>query len=905
MIEKSSPITSLVRSNCWGARVLHLWVIISCVLVTGRADGARLMENLDRGVVAVNRGDDVFISWRILGTEPQDIAFNIYRNSEKINAEPITESSNYVDDDGGAGDTYHVTSIVDGTESQPSKSVDVWDRPFMSIPLNRPSDGPGGGSYEPNDLSCGDLDGDGDYELVIKWSPSNARDNSQSGHTDNTLLEAVTLDGTSLWRIDLGVNIRSGAHYTQFMVYDLDSDGKAEVACKTAPGTRDGTGAYLSDGPAANDDDQEDYRNAGGYILRGPEYLTVFNGETGAEMATVEYIPERGDNIDALWGDDYGNRVDRFLACIAYLDGEGPSLVMCRGYYTRTVLAAWDWDGSQLSHRWTFDSNEGYGSYAGQGAHSLSVGDVDGDGADEIMYGACAIDNDGTGMYSTGYGHGDATHLGDFDPDRPGLEFFMPHEGGTWGISYRDAATGEMILSIRDSRDVGRGVAADVHPDHRGAEIWASGHGPFDCKGDRISLSTSSTNFLAYWDGDVHRELLDGTTITDVINGRLLFASNAGKNNGTKSNPGLAADILGDWREEVIWRHENNNALLVYTTTIPTERKNYTLMHDPVYRLSVAWQNVAYNQPTHVGYYFPDGAPVPDITLVNGEPVEDCAGVLGGTAYFDNCGTCVGGSTGEEPCRQDCNGDWGGEAYEDDCGMCAGGETGVSACVGSLQGEDAVDLDGIVESTNEGFVGQGYANFTNALGAYATWKIHADEALAADITFRYANGSSEDRPVLVSVNGSEQHSSVSMPSTHGWSSWAAVSIPIEFAQGENRVTLTALTEEGGANIDLISYSNDALHGSLVGVKTKPHTGRNIELSFVKNELCFYLPKASEIRIDLFNVSGRKLNTLFRGKAKKGQNVLAVDRSHLASGVYILKMKCAGGEERNLVFTRGF
>ncbi len=887
-------------------------LVIVCLLMATRTEAARLMENLDRGVVAVNRGSDVFVSWRILGTESQDIGFNVYRNGEKITSEPVTESSNYVDAGGGSGDTYHVTSIVDGIESQPSRSVGVWGRRYMTIPLDRPADGPQGGSYSPNDMSCGDLDGDGEYELVFKWEPDNAKDNSHDGYTDKTYLEAVKLDGTSLWRIDLGVNIRSGAHYTQFMVYDLDSDGKAEVACKTAPGTRDGTGSYLSDGPAADDDDGADYRTGGGwagFITDGPEYLTVFDGMSGAEKVTVNYIPDRYPSDG--WGksDDNTNRVDRFLACIAYLDGENPSLVMCRGYYGRTVLAAWDYDGTQLIHRWTFDSNDGGNQgYAGMGNHNLAVGDVDGDGADEIMYGSCAIDHDGSGLYTTGLGHGDAGHLGDLDPDRPGLEYFMPHEWDGPGVTMRDAATGDIIWQKGyDAGDVGRGVAGDVDPRHRGAEAWASGFGPYDCKGDGISMSTPSTNFLVYWDGDVHRELLDGEVIDDVVDGLLLtaFRDGAAKINGTKSNPNLSADILGDWREEVIWRNADNSSLMVYTTTIPTERKNYTLMHDPVYRLSIAWQNVAYNQPPHVGFYFPDGAPVPDIELVNGEPVEDCQGVLGGTAYVDNCGVCVGGTTGEQPCVQDCNGDWGGEAYEDDCGMCVGGQTGAQPCAGSIQGEDASDFDGVVESTNAGFVGDGYINTSNAVGSYVSWIIHSQEATTADLIFRYANGSSADRPVSVSVNGSEQQASISMPSTSAWTTWASVTVPIEFAQGENVITLTALTGEGGANIDQITYNSDVLSHSATGVTTRMQANKSVELSILKNRISFHLPKASAVTVSLFSVSGRKIHNIFEGRGKKGTNILELNRSLCASGVYILKMECATGEKKNVMFTRSF
>ncbi len=397
------------------------------------------------------------------------------------------------------------------------------------------------------------------------------------------------------------------------MVYDLDGDGKAEVACKTADGSVDGTGKVIGDARA-------DYRNSRGSILEGPEFLTIFDGETGAELATADYIPPRGRVSD--WGDDYGNRVDRFLACIAYVDGQRPSLVMCRGYYTRAVLAAWKWRDGKMSHVWTFDSDDGTPGnrrYRGQGNHSLSVGDVDGDGKDEIVYGACAIDHNGKGLYSTGLGHGDAMHLSDIDPTRPGLEVFGIHENPRHpnGANLRDAATGKVIWG-QQLRDPVRGLAMDIDPRHVGYECWAnSSDGLYSCKGEKISdRKPRSCNMGVWWDGDVLREILDGTMIHkwDYTNNstiRLLTAEGCASNNSSKSTPCLHADILGDWREEVIWRTRDNRELRVYTTTIPTDRRFCTLMHDPVYRLSVAWQNVAYNQPTQTGFYMGEGMAAP------------------------------------------------------------------------------------------------------------------------------------------------------------------------------------------------------------------------------------------------------------------------------------------------------
>ena len=589
---------------------IKLAIAIGMILIfTGSIHAQRQMEKLGRGVVAINQGDGkVYVGWRMLGTEPDNIAFNVYRDNTRVNSQPITESTNLVDNNASTGAAYTVRALINGSEGGPSAPAGVWSRNYISIPLQTPE------GCTPNDASVGDLDGNGEYEIVLHQSPR-GRDNAQRGKTGQPVFEAYKLDGTFMWRIDLGRNIREGAHYTQFMVYDLDGDGKAEFACKTADGTIDGEGKIIGDINA-------DYRNSRGYVLDGPEFLTVFDGQTGAELATTDYIPPRGKVSD--WGDDYGNRVDRFLACIAYLDGQRPSLVMCRGYYTRAVLAAWNFRDGELTNVWTFDSDDGTPGnrdYRGQGNHNLSVGDVDGDGKDEIVYGACAIDDDGTGLYTTGLGHGDAMHLSDIDPDRPGLEVFAIHERPrhSYGANLRDAATGEVIWGLQ-SEDVGRGLAIDIDPRHRGYECWASGRGLtglYNCKGQKISDSKPrSCNMGIWWDGDVLREILDGVTIDkwDYINGtaaRLLWAEGCSRNNGTKSNPCLHADILGDWREELIVRTSDGRELRIFTTTIPTDRRFYTFMHDPIYRLSVAWQNVAYNQPTQPGFYMGDGMAAP------------------------------------------------------------------------------------------------------------------------------------------------------------------------------------------------------------------------------------------------------------------------------------------------------
>ncbi|ULT58193.1 rhamnogalacturonan lyase [Neobacillus drentensis] len=602
----------------------------------------RQMESLNRGLIAVKVKNGVYVGWRLFGTDPEDISFNLYRDGVRVNPSPITTSTNYLDPTGESSAIYTVCPVINGVEQPLSEKAEVWDTNYLTIPLNKPEGGisPDGVSYtyNANDASVGDVDGDGEYEIILKWDPTNSHDNAHKGYTGNVYLDAYKLNGSHLWRIDLGKNIRAGAHYTQFLVYDLDGDGKAEIACKTADGTIDGLGKVIGDIDA-------DYRNNDGFILEGPEYLTIFEGTTGKELVTTDYDPPRGRGSD--WGDDEGNRVDRFLACIAYLDGQRPSLVMCRGYYTRAVLVAYNWRDGELTKIWKFDSLEpGNEGYSGQGNHSVSVADVDDDGKDEIIYGSCVIDHNGTGLYTTGLGHGDAIHVGNLIPRRPGLEIFQVHETPQDnGTEIHDAKTGEILWGIPSVEDVGRGMAADIDPRYEGVEVWSSTHwktggaGLYSSSGEKISdVNPQSFNFAIWWDGDLLRELLDhdydietGIGVGkidkwDYENGRLVNLLTVGgtrSNNGTKGNPCLQADILGDWREEVIWRTDDSTALRIYTTTDITDHRIYTLMHDPNYRLAIAWQNVAYNQPPHPGFFLGhnmEKPPVPNIYEV--KPVQ-------------------------------------------------------------------------------------------------------------------------------------------------------------------------------------------------------------------------------------------------------------------------------------------
>jgi rhamnogalacturonan endolyase len=592
----------------------------------------RQMENLDRGMIAVKENGKFYIGWRILGTDPDHLAFNLYRksgtkNAIRINDKPITGASNFIDSSANTAEdnTWFVKSVLNGVEKEtvgsfflPSNSP---DKSYLSIPLKEKT------GYIPNDVSVGDLNGDGKYDLIVHMTGKGA-DNSFKGITDPAIFQAYTLDGTFLWEINLGKNIREGAHYTQFMVYDLDGDGIAELVCKTADGTTDSANQVIGDA-------SKDWRDINpdsptfGKILKGPEYLSVFNGKTGKVITTTDYIPERG-NIGA-WGgkggngknDATGNRVDRFTACVAYLDGVHPSVVMCRGYYGRTVLAAWDFKNNQLTSRWVFDSKDKNDPYSGMGNHGLSVADVDNDGKDEIIYGSMCVDDDGKGLYTTGFRHGDALHVSDLDPEIPGLEVFGVHEieEGTKGpgVALFSAADGKVLFTAMDDQDIGRGVAANIDNTRVGAQMWWSGaSGLYDIKGNKIGKVPSSTNFLIYWDDDSSREILNSNYIDKYGFGRIFTAEGAKSNNGSKATPALSADILGDWREELILRSADNKELRIYSTTIPTSIRQYTLMHDAQYRLGIAWQNVGYNQPPHTGFYMGKGmkpAPKPNIVL--------------------------------------------------------------------------------------------------------------------------------------------------------------------------------------------------------------------------------------------------------------------------------------------------
>ena len=689
------------------------------------------MEKLDRGLVAIHTsyfGKNVFLSWRLLGTDDKSkTTFDVLRDGTVIASD--LKVTNYEDKQGSETAKYQVVTKVNGAATETSAEVTSWGKgvKFLTMKLNRPAGGvdskwtntdvevgPNVSSYAyyPNDMSVGDVDGDGQYELFLKWESTHAQDNSRSlGKTGNTYIDCYKIDMTKeencqlLWRVDLGVNIRDGAHYTQFMVYDFDGDDKAEMMCKTATGSKDGQGNYVNqaatDATIKGHDNTKDYRNSGGHILQGPEYLTVFDGLTGRAIHTTWYLPGRAGTgsktpsgststeggcelgkvssfPSGFWGDNYGGRSERFLGAVAYVNGadEPACGIFGRGYYTQAYVWAVSFDGTRLHTEWlhcspsatqwlvytrhpaegqigltiTVDgddlkrvplktapaSTSGKGSKTlyGNGNHNLSIADVDGDGCDEIIYGSSALNNDGTLLYATGHGHGDAIHVGKMIPDSEGLQVFEVHEESPYGWDVHDAATGQILYSATGSDDNGRGMAGDL-TGKNGYEFWSSSdRNPRSAiTGNTVINKSCSVNYRIYWDGSYQDQLFDGSysynkdngvwaqaaqanpkidkwngsSFTTLVSFNSSTYNNAQTANYTKATPCLQADILGDWREElVMWNKKDSSEVMIFTTWTPTTYAVPTLMHDHTYRMGVAWQNTAYNQPPHLGYYLPD-----------------------------------------------------------------------------------------------------------------------------------------------------------------------------------------------------------------------------------------------------------------------------------------------------------
>lgn len=632
-------------------------------------------EYLDRGLVAIKIDGGVYLGWRLLGDEyAAKASYILYRDGKPVRTFEATENTSFLDADGTEASKYAVSAVIDGKEGEKCGEVAVQSTDYLEVPIKAPeayyddkltkdyiksnyydsdwyvsenilSDedkANGTYTYAANDTYVGDVDGDGVYEIIVKWNGLSC-DNSQSGYTSPVYIDCYKLDGTRLWRINLGINVRAGAHYTQPVVADLDGDGKAEVMMRTSDGTVDGMGNVIGDATA-------DYRGEKG-IITGNEYLTLFDGETGKVLDNIDYIPERGSV--SSWGDNYGGRSERFLSGAAYLDGEHISAIFARGYYTRAVVVAYTVADKKIVTQWICDSNdEKNADLYGQGAHSFTVADVDGDGCQEIIYGAATIDHDGKVMYSLkglngkGYGgHGDALRVTDMNLQNPGLEIFMVHEEKTNdAVEMHDGATGNYIYYVGASQDVGRGAAGDIDPAHEGVETWSTikdenGEtlaGLRDAFGNIIAKRPSSVNHMAWFNGDMGREFVDNSNSVpyvgtwDYANQKQINVSFDGcrTNNTTKANAAFQADMFGDWREELAFRTEDNTAIRIYTSTETMDYRLYTLMHDPTYRAQMACNGSAYNQSPDAGFYIGYDTdlmivPVPTLNVVKAIADED------------------------------------------------------------------------------------------------------------------------------------------------------------------------------------------------------------------------------------------------------------------------------------------
>ena len=811
-------------------------------------NGTAVMEHLDRGIYAVKSGNGMFVSWRFNANDPDNAEFRLYRGEELIYTSKSGQATSFFDAAGRQDSQYRVDMLSGGQVISSENCKFNSGANYFDINLNSP-----GSNYSPNDCVVGDVDGDGQYEIFLKWDPANSQDNSKSGKTDKVFIDCYTLEGKQLWRIDMGVNIRAGQHYTQMCVADFDCDGHAELITRTADGTKDGKGKVIGDG-------SKDYRNGSGYVLDGAEYMTLFDGQTGAALDTINFPVPRGNVAD--WGDKYGNRVDRFNSGIAYLDGVHPSAIYNRGYYTRMTISAVDVVNKKLSVRWVFDSNNKENSAAyGQGNHNLMVGDVDNDGKQEISMGDCVIDDNGKLLWSSGKGHGDAQHLGDLIPERPGLELWQCHEHEPYGVSLFDAATGQVIFHFDADKDTGRCCADNVYAGNPGAEFWGArpAKAVLDKTGKTIASLSPSMNFLIYWDGDLEREMLSDTMISKMKSTSQIDyffnAEGCASNNSTKAVPCLTADLFGDWREELILRTGDNKKLRIWCSTAETNVRLTTLMHDVQYRAQTCCEQSAYNQPPHTSYYLGSDAPLPERPNVKVLGAENLpAPITTEPAVTEPAATepiptepiTEPVTTLPEPENPDdfIYGDvnFDGEVDVFDMALMKRQLTGnifgrnalrradVDAD-GKVSVVDAVALQkylltgqyvpafekkqgfgyaidqnitkGVSEDKNAGFLEKAYVNLDNEVGSALDWTVFAPVDGNYLCTFGTANGSAANRQMKIEVNDNADYWVQDFLSTDAWTTWQERGIVLPLKAGKNSIRMTSITAEGGPNFDYL------------------------------------------------------------------------------------------------------
>lgn len=596
------------------------------LLVSMGANAQRFTDKLDRGLVAVKTTKGVYCSWRIQADEYYDVKYNLYRDGTRVNAEPL-DVSNFTDASGSESSQYTVKAVLNGVEQQASKAATVFKSNYKEIKIKH--DASLKATYEPNDACCADVDGDGEVEILMKFNnkeegeqlyPKNGPTINGVATKEYSMLACLKQDGTVLWWVNCGPNMGDFQNNEQNIVgYDWDMDGKAEVVMRLEEGSTvhmaDGT-TYTIGANGKNGSSWTNYREpkASGsvewFTHYGKEFLWYCEGATGKPYQCIDFPLKRLEDgetdLKAAWGDGYGHRSSKYFFGAPYLDGKHPSIFLGRGIYTRHKFIAYDVDPKthDLKVRWKWTNNQPGSPWYGQGYHNYIVADVDWDGRDEIVWGSMVIDDNGMGLSTTGLGHGDAQHIGDFNPYIHGQEMFACNEDNP-SNNYRDATTSKIYYRKTDTNDDGRCLAGNFYNDFPGAVGHSAHDTPISTvTNDHVSTNTNglSMNFRIYWDGDLLEECFNNTEVTKPGVGTIATFLGAYSNNGTKATPCYQGDIFGDWREEVIERTADNN-IRIYTTNEPTKWRNYSLWYDHQYRNGMVWQPCGYNQPPHVSYF--------------------------------------------------------------------------------------------------------------------------------------------------------------------------------------------------------------------------------------------------------------------------------------------------------------
>ena len=596
------------------------------LLVSMGANAQRFTDKLDRGLVAVKTTKGVYCSWRIQADEYYDVKYNLYRDGTKVNAEPL-DVSNFTDTSGSESSQYTVKAVLNGVEQQASKAATVFKSNYKEIKIKH--DASLKATYEPNDACCADVDGDGEVEILMKFNnkeeaeqlyPKNGPTIDGVATKEYSMLACLKQDGTVLWWVNCGPNMGDFQNNEQNIVgYDWDMDGKAEVVMRLEEGSTvhmaDGT-TYTIGANGKNGSSWTNYREPKGsgsvewFTHYGKEFLWYCEGATGKPYQCIEFPLKRLEDgetdLKAAWGDGYGHRSSKYFFGAPYLDGKHPSIFLGRGIYTRHKFIAYDVDpkNHDLKVRWKWTNNQPGSPWYGQGYHNYIVADVDWDGRDEIVWGSMVIDDNGKGLSTTGLGHGDAQHIGDFNPYIHGQEMFACNEDNP-SNNYRDATTSKIYYRKTDTNDDGRCLAGNFYNDFPGAVGHSAHDTPISTvTNEHVNTNTNglSMNFRIYWDGDLLEECFNNTEVTKPGVGTIATFLGAYSNNSTKATPCYQGDIFGDWREEVIERTADNN-IRIYTTNEPTKWRNYSLWYDHQYRNGMVWQPCGYNQPPHASYF--------------------------------------------------------------------------------------------------------------------------------------------------------------------------------------------------------------------------------------------------------------------------------------------------------------